>query len=134
MKLEARSVPVVLEDVQKQIWTPYSISQRPDGQVHVTAGLPTFTTQVKDFTQKEFVLPLPFPEDPVLLTQIAIDQYKVGDIGELQITDTKCTYIIHISDEKQIRISAPVPSGKRDVSCTGLAIVGATLHNAGFSR
>jgi hypothetical protein len=94
---------------------------------------PGFTTRVEDFTQEVFVLPLPFPEDPVLLTQIATNQYKVGDIGELQIFNTRCTYIIHVSDEKQIKLSAPIPPGKTDVICTGLAIVGATMHKAGFS-
>ncbi|MCX6794336.1 MAG: hypothetical protein NTY06_04520 [Candidatus Gottesmanbacteria bacterium] len=130
MKLETRSVPVVLENDGRQSWTPYRIGERPDHQVRVTPG---FTTPVKDFTQEVFVLPLPFPEDPVLLTQIATDQYKVGDIGELQIFTTRCTYIINISKEKKIIFSAPIPLGKKDVICTGLAVVGATMHKAGFN-
>jgi hypothetical protein len=133
MKLEARSVPVYLKEGQTLGWTPYRIRQRPDNQVNVTAGLPNFTTQVKDFTQAEFILPIPW-EEPVLVTKLTPHTFKVGKKGVLKINKTECTYTVRVSKHKKILFSASIPPGKRDVTCTGLAVVGASLWNSGFSH
>ena len=133
MKLEARSVPVYLKEGQTLGWTPYRIRQRPDNQVNVTAGLPNFTTQVKDFTQAEFILPIPW-EEPVLVTKLTPHVYKVGDIGNLYVFDTSCVYEINVSKDKKIILSAPIPLGKNNIVSTGLAVVGASLWNSGFSH
>lgn len=166
MKLEARSVPVYLQDPgvstskiiermesripagikktqvfknverlvlsagePKETWTPYKISERLDGQVHISAGIPTFTTQVKDFTQKEFLLPVYGEKDPVLVTKIASDQYDVEGIGLLLIFDDACTYIS--GNNKHVFTAAIHSMQKRNAVCTGLAIVGASMRNAG---
>jgi hypothetical protein len=125
MKLEARSIPVTMADVQRQVWTPYRIGERKGHQVHLSLF---GTFPVEDFTQKQFSMDLPFGGGTVEIVQKELGQYDVGGAGSLKIFDNACMFT---TAGKNYVFTAPIPSRDRtDAICTGMVILGVLMKSA----